>query len=454
MLTTYESDVENTWHGIVVVMKWFVVALSLSTSLCSCQESRRDRQQVVLTVGAGHDLSPFPSWHGSAAYALELAYEPADTYVTIEELSDSELAMTPRPDAPYSIEFLCERVFGPYLRKATRLVQGACVVEFEPGVDKNQFIHKLLLETGPYFLAWQGTESDAIPDRPCEQQQLNTYPPDAALVRMILCERDDMPIDEIHLVATPVKDSWQNFLAGQIDVIPHAPGVYLQWLEEMRSIRLVSLKPDTPLVLLINTSKPPWSNVDARRALARILKPDAISNLACNDARCRDMGPMKFVPAPAKDGIELPSSLVLSVFEDHIAAVKAAEVIKYQLFKHSSIGVRIHAEPIKPFNDGLKAGDFDLVLSLVPTMDGDHSSLATRLAQVAKYENPAFSQALETLELERASLILRDEVPMIPLFQDYPFAAINERFCGGTPEEVRSWEWLADMRLCDEEHRQ
>ncbi len=249
----------------------------------------------------------------------------------------------------------------------------------------------------------------------------------------------------------PVDEEWQSFLAGHIDVIPQTPSIYRDVFERMRSVRLASLVSDAPVVLLFNTRRELWSSIDRRRMFARLLDLDAIAKVACKDKACRSLEHLRIeteqVP-PAASGTTLPASLVMLIYDGHQPSLQAAKVIRYQLKDRWNIDVQIHRAAIAEYKERLESAAYDLIITFVPQMTSNHSSLPGRLEQLAGYENKFFDNAMNRRAYDQGARILREDLPMIPLFNNLPFAVIDEHFCGGEPRDMRSWLWLSELVPC------
>ncbi len=388
---------------------------------------------------------------------LDLVYERALDYAEISYRSSNVATLRPRDGDRLSVEFLCEHLFGWHLLAPPRLVDGSCVIEFEMDADRKEQEERLMLDVGPFRMVWQGAVEDLPRRSPCTAPESDDGgdAPISHVETIILCKRGDTAIDEIHIVAIPSEEQWRSFLARSVDVIPYTSVVDQTWFDGMKTIRSIPLEPERPLALLFHTKKPPFSDVEVRRMVARALNLEAISRVACGDPRCRELGPLRIdprtdTPAP-RPGTALPPELVLRAFE-HGIGMKAAELIQRQLYLNLGIAVHLEGSSIAGLHRAIRAGDFDLVLVPVPDLDAAvDSSLPKRLLQIARYDNAAFRRAVNAREHRAAIAFLQEDVPMIPLFQKLPFAVIGEGFCGGEPTNEQLWRWLGDLHPCGEE---
>ena len=420
----------------------------------ACQDSPATAERVVLVVGTGHDLDWFPSWQGSTAYAMDLVYLPALDYMDIEYQEDGSAALRPRPGGEYDVTYLCERLIGLRLAGAPTVRDGACVVPLPANADRAQTEATLVVEVGPYRLGGQGPDGDQRLHQACEREVADQRAPGSHPERIVLCARDpDDALDEIHIVSMPVDEQWRSLVAGRIDVIPHTPGRYSSWLEGMRSVRMVPLQTRRPWALYFNTHKPRWTRPASRRALARALDLRAVSRVACRDARCRNLGRLlmdsQSADRESATQVTMPQAVTVLVNRDVTICEQAAKVMAVQLEAALNMQVHIESVPVSEFSQQLERDQHDFVIMPVPGLETpDPQQLLARLRAFSDYHNPALADLLTAGQFDEAKQLLQSDMPVLPLFQEVPFAAIDERFCGGRPREVHSWAWLADVIPC------
>ncbi|HUH03355.1 MAG TPA: hypothetical protein VML75_15265, partial [Kofleriaceae bacterium] len=127
-----------------------------------------------------------------------------------------------------------------------------------------------------------------------------------------------------------------------------------------------------------------------------------------------------------------------------VPAADAARALRLQLF---DVGILLTLEP-SSIEDLTRS---DAALFLAPGDEGEEllHGLANGLF-FTRYENPVLKSLIASGDTVAAWRIAADDMPLVPLYRYSAFAAIDTRFCGGAPTSVSSWEWLADLHVCED----
>ena len=412
----------------------------------------------VLRVSAGNELSRIEpqSWTGSTSYALDLVYDPLSDHASIHMVSDRRVVLRRNPASPHDVSTLCAGVYYPgIVDRATS--DRDCSLVFESVETRDALVADdvILVEVGPFrvdrVLAREGrllsTDGDAGPVGAIE-----------------LVSNGGTAIDRIHILSMPIREEWRRLFAGQIDVIPSTPILYRSRFTGMQSVRTIELPSSGHVSLFFNTRRAPWSSRALRRHVATIIDREAVAALACGEPGCvaGDWEPA----APLTEDVELPARLSILVLASHTPALIAARTISYQLRKHHELGeddtaaegvepkeVKIDIEvlPLEAMLQRAVDGDFDLQIAplgfLSPAKAENNLFILTLYTA---YTHAELAGALRAGDAATATQILAEDVPVLPLYENRQFAAVDTRFCGGAPSDQLSWLWLVDLYPCEQ----
>lgn len=242
----------------------------------------------------------------------------------------------------------------------------------------------------------------------------------------------------IEMIDMSVDEQWRRLLARDIDVVPHSPPHQRELYEGLSTVRLIDVPSTRSLTIHIDVRQVP--DPAQRRFLAGAIDRQAVARVACGDASLASTDLLLETPAAP---VPIPP-LRLAFLESDVPAADAARALRLQLF---DAGIDVTLEP-SSINQ-LVRSDAGLVLG--PADEGDELlvALANGLA-FTNYDNPAFTGLVQRGDTAAARRILGHDVPVVPLYRNRAFAAIDTSFCGGEPSSVSAWDWLADLYPCED----
>ncbi|WP_428266909.1 hypothetical protein [Haliangium sp.] len=387
--------------------------------------------------------------NGATAHALELVYSALVDYADIVAAEDGtgEVLLRPKPTWPHGAQGLCERLIDHDGATCRATAEGARL-RFPSTAAREQFLRRWLrmLDHGPYAL----DHEDPFPSRRGPE-------PSRTVMRTVdLVARDSAaaPIKRLHFETMALEDAWRRLFAREIDLLPLLPGYYRSRFTDIRSVELLEIPVSEQISLMFNTRHPHWSDVRARRELAAFIDVRAVAALACGSPDCAVTRPGRVERPTAPT---LPPHIIIWVLEDRTSTVTAARVISYWLRRASggTTTVDVVTASLEELNgltyhsgDG-SAREHDLVLLPLGILGQvSFGSVAGRVSAYTGYDAPSFLEAVAAADEDRLRAVFEDEVPVLPLYESRQFAAVDQRFCGGQPQRLTSWKWIADLRPC------
>lgn len=446
-------------------MQWRALACSAILAAVACGTPEPPPAPVTLRVGAS-SLSSFQSlsFSGDTAHAMELVYALVRDHAEIERLGPTRVALRARDARPDAGAFLCERLLHQQGVVARTPAKDVCTLDFASVEARDAFegYPWLLLDHGPF--RWEreldsagnviasddvaGSASGNAPGNASGNAPGNASGASGgvpAVHTVELASRSRTAIDRIHITAMPLHEAWRRLFAREIDVIPNMSWLYRPHFAGMRSVRTVDNPAASHMHLFFNTRLPEWANPELRRHVASLIEPAAVAVAACGDRACAVSG---WQPAAPAAPVALPARITIRVLQTESSAVTAAHAVSYRLRLHHPVAIEVEPVSLAALADPAQRTGYALVLAPMAFPTSDPSLLVESLAVFAGYESPAFTTAAgrgDAVEMER---ILESDVPSVPLYEMRTFAAVDTRFCGGTPERATSWAWLADLRPC------
>ena len=257
--------------------------------------------------------------------------------------------------------------------------------------------------------------------------------------------KGERSIDAIELVGVPFGDAWRRLLARDLDVIPILSELHRPRFDRVDTVHLVASPTIVGMALVFNVREAPFDSRPLRRHIANHLDRAAIGRIACGTADCAWQLWLESIPgeSPVTDR---STTMPLTVLQSHHSAVIAARVVRHQLSRYLTVAV--DAVPIAEYRRRLLKGDFSAIL--MPAPIGGQAA-AKKIAWLSGATG--FSEALANGDSIDIDAVMTDMMPAVPLYEVRQFAAIDDRFCGGRPTNPRSWAWLANMKLCEEDER-
>lgn len=431
-----------------------IIACIAIIAWASCRDAVEAPAPLVLRVSAGNELSaPDPRrWTGSTSYALDLVYEQLSAHASASAYRDRSVVLRRNSASPHDLATLCAGVYYADI-EARKVSHDGCVLTFASVQARERFMDEslVLVEVGPFRI----DQVLARDGRPL------TMAGDAASVGAIEMVSDgSTAIDRIRILSMPIHEEWRRLFAHQIDVIPSMPVLYRWRFAGMQSVRTVELPASGHVSLFFDTARDPWSSRALRRLVATIIDREAVAALACGEPGCAARA---WAPAPPAEDVALPARLSILVLASHTPGLIAARTISYQLRKYNDMmnknnnsgenagemTIDIEELPLEVMFARALAGDFDLQIAplgfLVPAKADINIDI---IKHCAVYTNPALTRALHDGDEAAAIEILAEDVPVLPLYENREFAAVDTYFCGGVPSDQLSWAWLADLYPC------
>jgi len=406
-------------------------SLLIALVAVGCGGPPEARREVVLRVGAADGLTHFDmatGHSGSTAHALDLAYDPIGNYADIVSRDGAEISIRLHPDAPVTaVDVAAEMTFRG-TEDARAVDSRTVVVRFHNRETADLAIDYglLVVATGPFAL-----DSEDL---------------DAGWTR--LRARGDSPIDIIEIVAVDAGDQWRRLHARALDVVPDSPGSASAAYRGIDSIRTIPYPVTRDTALFFNVTASDLADPAVRRRLAALIDRRALAAVACGDAGASVPGPAETGPA-----VPLPPRLSVIYLDSASEMVAAARAMALQL---RAAGVALELEPVGIDELDRRGRELEFELCLAPLPRGDEALrwfLADTPLNQTGWRSPAFDDAVARGDRAEAWRLLAAEMPGTPLFELRAFAAIDARFCGGKPQSVHSWRWLADLYPCDQEPR-
>ncbi len=261
-----------------------------------------------------------------------------------------------------------------------------------------------------------------------------------------LRSRGEGAMEIIEFIEVDAAEQWRRLHARHVDVVPSSPYPSRDAYEGMSSVRIIDYPAEGAIAIYFNARAAALADPAVRRAIARTLDRRAIAAIACGSSDC-------VIPWPVTEEAvgPLPASLRLLVLGSDSLAVDAARAARLQLLG-AGIEVALALVDIPGLTVGIAGRRFELMISPIPVAQAAIFQQLRRDApqNVTGWWRPDFEAAVDARDHVEALKILRDELPVLPLFEDRAFAAVDARFCGGAPE-TGSWRWLADLHPCEEE---
>ncbi len=414
-----------------------VVSLALVIwAAASCgRKAAEDDTEVHLRVATSHGLGAFTPGRersgGAALYVRDLAFVPVTDYADIDRVEGDEVFL--RPHSARSEQVLAEKLTYYRLDETLTRSGGMVVARFESpeaaAAAARAFRNdQPAVAQGPFYAASKGPTELELRSR-----------------------RSEAAIDVIEVKSLPGSELWRRLLGRDVDLIPVMDARHREQFEGMETIRVRDLPAAGYESLVFNTRRPYVSDARVRARLAGLLNTEAIARVACGTAACRASSWAKPAPPDPATGSEpaLPSTLNLAVLDTDSTLVLAADLIRYQL-QGEGIEVEIDELPL----DSLLSPSltyYDGWLVPLPATPSDAIKALSGYGVLPDDEEMVSATRGIDDSPDAAAQALAEQIPALPLYETRYFAAIDARFCGESPERATSWEWLADLYLCEDE---
>lgn len=370
-------------------------------------------------MSAAYGLSTFePSADisGSTAHAIELVFAPLEEHAEVVRRDGPTVILRRKSESPHDLDVLASTLRFAGLSKAT-VEDDEIHAQFESDVVARAFVEAGMgtFDVGPYEL----------------ERQVKG--------RVILSRRGARR-DRLEIVEVPVGQQWRRLLAHDIDVVPNTAEIHRSQFSGMASVRTIDLPVKTAMALAMNTKDKGLASADVRRRLAAVLERDPIANLVCGDAGC---AADYWDTSPPQSQVVLPPELELLIFTGDASFARVARAVRHQL-RAFGCTVTIRPVALSELRSRHARGAYQLALIPIP------ASRAGALKQMRWfYPDEELKAALAANDEAAALARLRDQVPVVTLYEVREFAAVDRRFCGGNPTSSLSWRWLADLELCE-----
>lgn len=264
--------------------------------------------------------------------------------------------------------------------------------------------------------------------------------------RIVLTARQaQVRFDRMHIFSMPVGTQWRRLLARDIDVIPLAPALQMRELMDVSSVRLVRYQHDHGVLLTFDTARA--KERAFRHAVAAAIDATAVATVVCGAADCALPTVQPAAPAGLKG--EAPDQVRLLVLNTDSTALATADVLRLQLLR---AGIQLDVVAVGIDEIGRLAMTHAADLFVQYTLLGPDFWDCFRTGgrrNVSGYANSEYDAAVDRGDHAAARRILSRDLPGIPLFEARHFAAIDSRWCGGAPDQITSWLWLADLYPCE-----
>lgn len=263
---------------------------------------------------------------------------------------------------------------------------------------------------------------------------------------------DDVEVDAIEIRSLSTNQLWRQLHGGSIDVIPMLDELHRDRFLDMQSVRTLDL-PISGYAAVVFLDESGWfSDPDNRSRFAGLIDREAVARVACGRADCAvEDDVWAFHERTRGRGstageLEWPGEVDLGVFEADSSMVLGANVLEHQLRAEG-----IQVEVTSTSSDEIRTGNHSEGILLVPLASSPAGSgdILVRLGILDEGDRAAGSSGAEEEDYWRERFAT--EIPAVPLYEGRHFAAVDDRLCGGDPDRASSWEWLADLRPCDDE---
>ncbi len=402
------------------------VAGALFLASAACNPAVGESGPATLRVGAAFGLTEFalgPTIGGSTAAALDLVYDPLDQHVEVVEQDGTEVVLRRLPSSPHGAATL------------------AAALEFEGLVSARARGEEIVCQLASPGLVGSFVEAAGFDLGPLALEEQSPG-------RILLSAREPIGLDAIEILETDGGDEWRRLLGHELDVIPATSSLYRGQFDGMASVRLVDIPSSGASGLFFANSDPALADAAVRRAITRVIDPEAVARIACGDPGCAIRW---WSPEAGPEPVALPAHLSLMTL-DTSGEVRTARVVAHQL-RAAGIDVEVESVSIEKMRQRAYSGDYQLGLMVLGFPLEDALGVFDRCAAVTGYRNPELDRALADRDRDRALRILGRDLPILPLFEIRGFAAVDRAFCGGQPETAHSWRWMAELHPCAEGER-
>jgi ABC-type transport system substrate-binding protein len=373
-----------------------------------------------------------PETVGASAALAELVYLPISSHFSSVRRLGNHALLERTPTSNLSPEELSGVFRHVKLTAARPTATGIDVVFSDPGELSTPLLNFPALDIGPY------RQSEFTGERLVLERRGHGDGP-------ARIEVNNVPTEE---------EEWRRFLAREVDLVPSASAGHVRYLDEVPSVRVVSVEQPSVASLTFHVEASIFADRRLRRAVSLAIVRSAVARVVVGDASLaaaasEDRAAARSLLAEAGVSEERPARFRLLVPEGSTDFQRAALVIQEQL---AALGLEAQVVEL-----GLEAsvaalvnGDFDAVI-LPGSDDRDHwfrfHSGPVRW-NYARYLNPAFDEAADRGDEPRARAILREDVPLTPLYLMRDAVAMDRSLCGAHPVHPFDLAWLADVHRC------
>jgi ABC-type transport system substrate-binding protein len=246
------------------------------------------------------------------------------------------------------------------------------------------------------------------------------------------------------------EEEWRRFLAREVDLVPHASTSHLQYLRDVPSVKIVPVTEPWSTALFFNLRRQPTADPRVRRLISLALRRRSIASMFTGEPQDAISAEEDLPRAQAILAEVSPPELTLLMYESSSEYQRVGLVIQEQL---AQINVRVKLKAVGrgEFERAWRGGDYDCLL-----FGGGIEPRYWRLLQtgspanVLGYSNPEFDDAAARKDVEAATRILAQDVPLTPLYVVREGVAMDRRFCGAHPRITSDYSWLARVHVCKE----
>jgi ABC-type oligopeptide transport system substrate-binding subunit len=369
-------------------------------------------------LSTSHGLEPITptARNSTTSNLLDLVFRMAEKEFTSMRREGSHVFLERRSGSSMTNEELARRLIHPALVRAVATPTGVdAELDGAPDLDLDSFF----LDDGEY-------------------EQASFEPGKLTLKR----KTND---DTITVINMTEEEEWRRFLAREVDLVPETTPNHVEHLRDVPSVRIVPVEDPETMAIIFNVRRGPASDPRLRRAVSLGLRRRSLAFVVDGE------------PVPADEDLaqaealvqELPSPEITMLVHDASADLQRVGLVLQEQLAQIGLHVRLKPVSLAEIVPLLLSGNFECQLfygSYKPRW-WPYLSANSR-GNYMGYASAAFEDAAERNDVDTAMRILRQDVPLVPLFIVHEQVAMDRRLCGAHPYSAVSLDWLAKIHLC------